>query len=293
MRPVILNGIEDLATRGDLLERAVLITLVPIPEESRRTEADFWRAYEKARPRILGALLNIVAAGLRHLPRVKLDRLPRMADFARWITACEPALGWELGSFLESYSRNVKDANELALGDSPLVIPLRKFMDERFGMGWTGTASDLLDELTNRADAKIIATREWPRGANALSGRLRRLAPNLRRTGIHIEFTHTGRKRRISVSTARRGKGSSGSSPVQETTEKPSDDATASADDTSNDPATESLGPKGRKERGTSASPRPANDANDPKPTVTGRPDRKQRAEDGVRESEGSEGVLE
>ena len=35
-RPVILNGIEDIVERPDLADRAVFLTLEPIPEERRR-----------------------------------------------------------------------------------------------------------------------------------------------------------------------------------------------------------------------------------------------------------------
>lgn len=45
---------------------------------------------------ILGALLNIVAGALRELPSVDLPQLPRLADFAVWIAAAEPALGWSV-----------------------------------------------------------------------------------------------------------------------------------------------------------------------------------------------------
>src|SRR5262249_36836984 len=94
MGPAVLNGIEDLATRGDLLKRSIILTLETISDSQRRTEGDFWREFEVARPRILGALFDVVAAGLKALPTVKLTSLPRMADFARWVRACEPALGW-------------------------------------------------------------------------------------------------------------------------------------------------------------------------------------------------------
>ena len=48
----------------------------------RRDEAQFWREFEQTRPRILGALLDATTAGLRNLTNVRLDQLPRMADFA-------------------------------------------------------------------------------------------------------------------------------------------------------------------------------------------------------------------
>src|SRR5215217_794982 len=51
-RPVILNGIEDIVTRPDLADRAVFLTLEPIPEEPRRPEQELWAAFDAERPRI-------------------------------------------------------------------------------------------------------------------------------------------------------------------------------------------------------------------------------------------------
>jgi hypothetical protein len=88
-RPVILNGIEDIVTRPDLADRAILLVLPPIPERQRRSENALWREFDLARPQILGALLDAAAHGLKMLPRVRIKRLPRMADFTLWVTACE------------------------------------------------------------------------------------------------------------------------------------------------------------------------------------------------------------
>ena len=88
-RPVILNGIEDIITRPDLADRAILLMLAPIAERQRRPETALWREFELARPHILGALLDAAAHGLQMLPQVRLQWLPRMADFALWVAACE------------------------------------------------------------------------------------------------------------------------------------------------------------------------------------------------------------
>jgi hypothetical protein len=93
MRPVILNGIEEVITRGDLMQRTMLIELPVIGPEHRRREGEFWRAFEAARPGILGALLDAVAAAIREAPNVRLPMLPRMADFAEWSVAAERGLG--------------------------------------------------------------------------------------------------------------------------------------------------------------------------------------------------------
>ncbi|HYO90001.1 MAG TPA: hypothetical protein VEQ40_00105, partial [Pyrinomonadaceae bacterium] len=85
--------IEELATRSDLLERAIVLNLPTIPEHKRKTEAQFWREFEAARPSLLGALLDAVSGALRDHDSVRLERLPRMADFAQWATAAEKHLG--------------------------------------------------------------------------------------------------------------------------------------------------------------------------------------------------------
>lgn len=189
MRPVVLTSIEDLASRGDLLERALVMRLPLIVESRRRTEAAFWKAFEAARPRILGALLDTVAAALANLGRVRLPSLPRMADFCEFATAAGMALGWNPGAFLDAYRGNRSDANELAL-DADVIVPhLRKFASAQ--APWEGTASDLLTALSSGASDRETKARDWPKRPHSLSGRLRRLAPNLRAVGIQVEFFHS------------------------------------------------------------------------------------------------------
>ena len=52
-RPVILNGIEELAVRGDLLDRALLLYLPEIPKDLRKREAVLWQQFEEVRPKVL------------------------------------------------------------------------------------------------------------------------------------------------------------------------------------------------------------------------------------------------
>jgi hypothetical protein len=75
-RPILLNGIEDVICRPDLGDRAIFLTLAPIADGDRRPEAELWREFEIARPRILGALLDAVVHGLRAINHVQLNALP-------------------------------------------------------------------------------------------------------------------------------------------------------------------------------------------------------------------------
>jgi hypothetical protein len=111
VRPILLNGIEDIISRPDLADRAIFLNLSSIADARRRTEAELWREFENARPSLLGALLDVAAHGLRALPSIRLDRPPRMADFALWATACETAL-WSAGTFAQAYEANRRAAIE-------------------------------------------------------------------------------------------------------------------------------------------------------------------------------------
>jgi len=129
-RPVILNGIEDIVTRPDLADRAVFLTLEAIPEERRRPEAKLWAAFEAERPRILGVLLDAVVEGLERLPDTHLPKLPRMADFALWATACETAL-WPAGTFWSAYFGNRDEAVEGVIDADPIAGTVRALMVTR------------------------------------------------------------------------------------------------------------------------------------------------------------------
>jgi hypothetical protein len=119
-RPILLNGIEDYVTRPDLADRSIFLGLQEIPERQRKEEEKLLAEFEQARPKILGALLDAVAQGLRGLPSVRLERLPRMADFAKWATACELPL-WKAGTFAKAYDANRAEAVETVIESDPVA----------------------------------------------------------------------------------------------------------------------------------------------------------------------------
>jgi hypothetical protein len=191
-RPMILNGIEDSVARPDLADRSILLKLEPIPEERRRPEAELWAAFEAERPRVLGALLDAVVEGLKRLPDTRLEKLPRMADFALWATACEKAL-WPVGTFWSAYYGNRDEAAEAVIDGDPIAAAVCCMMAAR--TVWTGTASDLLGALGEVAGDRVAKSKTWPDGPRVLGGRLRRAAPVLRKIGMEINFGREGRSR--------------------------------------------------------------------------------------------------
>ncbi|RIK62388.1 MAG: hypothetical protein DCC65_17475 [Planctomycetota bacterium] len=50
MRPTLVNGIDDLATRSDLLDHCINLKLPVITDDQRRDEAELNAAFERATP---------------------------------------------------------------------------------------------------------------------------------------------------------------------------------------------------------------------------------------------------
>jgi hypothetical protein len=188
-RPIILNGIEDVITRPDLADRAVFLTLPPVPDEKRRAENELWQEFELARPAILGSLFDGISRGLRHMSSIRPTSVPRMADFVAWIAACEGAY-WTPGTFLRAYNSNRRMAVDDAIDADPLAVCVRNLMAER--SAWRGTASDLFHAAATIGSVTSIGLASWPKNPRALAARLRRSQPLLRTVGIDIAFHREG-----------------------------------------------------------------------------------------------------
>lgn len=184
VRPVIINGIPDLLARPDLAERALTVMFRRI--QNRQPEQILSARYERARPRLLGALLTALAEGLRNLATTELENSPRLADFARLIVAAESRLPWEPGAFLAAYGQMQSEAASTVLDGEPIAEALRVFMDNVHD--WQGTVKGLLTELNTQEGYPDThrSPQGWPRTFRAFGAALRRLAPALRKTGYEI-----------------------------------------------------------------------------------------------------------
>jgi len=105
-RPVVLNGIDHLAERPDLADRALILHLPTIESQDRRDEEQLCSNFDRDLPLILGALCSAVSSALARIDDVRLDHKPRMADFAKLSAAAEHGLGFPAGAFMDAYRGN-------------------------------------------------------------------------------------------------------------------------------------------------------------------------------------------
>ncbi|HEX2256322.1 MAG TPA: hypothetical protein VHG92_06420 [Afifellaceae bacterium] len=198
-RPILLNGIPDLARRGDLADRALGLTLPPIVPSQRLPEMVLWERFYAAFPVVLGRLLDIMVLGLKRLPEIlgRPQQLPRMADFAVWGMAVAPALGWSEQDFLTAYDANRKAGQLSVLETDPVAEALIRLLEMQDP--FEGTATELLDRL-NALDPSARSAPQWPRDAAQMGERVTRLVPALAARGIAVTRDRSSVRRTIRIS---------------------------------------------------------------------------------------------
>lgn len=186
-RPVVLNGIVPNVTAQDLTDRVVHVEL---PEIVYREESAIKAELSESLSDIVGGLLDLFVATLKMLPSVKLDRLPRMADFAKLGEAMMQAQGNQAGSFSGLFESNRRDSVARGLDASPVATAVRELAEaEKSALVFDGTMKRLLDRL----ESFKPGTEAWPRSPRGLGDVLRRQAPALKAVGIVVTIGKAGR----------------------------------------------------------------------------------------------------
>ena len=197
-RFIVLNGINVVATRPDLLDRCILLELERIPPNERKEEKVLREEFEKDKPIILGAIFETLSKAMSIYDQVELNNLGRMADFTRWGYAIAEVLGIGGDKFLEAYLNNQNNANIEALESHPVGFAMYNFMEDK--TVWSGSPTKLLSELEIVAGFEKIDTTNsnWAKTPNVLSRRLNEIKSNLLDLGIEFERSK-GKNREIKI----------------------------------------------------------------------------------------------
>jgi hypothetical protein len=183
-RPVILNGIGDLISRQDLLDRAVIVELPVVDRLSRKTDALLDENFSKNYSIIFSGLLDALVMTLKALPTVHLSSKPRMADFALLGAALERSGIVNEGEFLDQYRKNYYDNMVSSLQASTVAMALINFMKDRpyISCNYAGLLSALKDSNYCRHAS------DWPTSPRGLASTLKRLVPALNLIGLGLSF---------------------------------------------------------------------------------------------------------
>jgi hypothetical protein len=193
-----INGIELIPGKPDLLERSILFELNRVNPHDRRQEYEMMKEFEQVRPSLLGAIFTAVSKTLATQHDIKVDKLPRMADFARIGCAIAESIGYSQEKFLDAYLRNISQQNEAVLDEHAEASLLVEFMADK--EVWEGTTTDLLGYLKEIGGQNA----DLPKRANAFSSKLTSLKTNIEEAGLKITRSK-GTKRILTVTKIQQG----------------------------------------------------------------------------------------
>jgi hypothetical protein len=202
VRPLILNGITDFIERGDLADRAISIHLPAIGPKERKDDDAFWAGFNASVPAIMGAIFDAVSTALANdNDGLVLPEKPRMANFARWVVASEPATSFEPGTFLKAMMANRAESAGRTFSQDPVGSALIDLMAD------IEHVEGDVREISNKIAKNGAMNRKgWPDTERGMAGALRRLISGAATSGIDIKELKTDpRTRRKRFSISRRG----------------------------------------------------------------------------------------
>lgn len=196
-KTIALNGISQVVHKPDLLDRAILVSLKRITPEKRKEAQVFWAEFEQDRPKILGAIFDVLASALPLYPTVELPSRPRMADFMRWGCIIAEAAGFSRTSFFDAYNDNISLQHDEAIESNPVAMAIMELMQTH--EEYADTPANVYGALrTIATKLEINQGKAWPKDASWFGRSLISIAPNLDAKGIHIEHTR-GKERLITI----------------------------------------------------------------------------------------------
>lgn len=190
-RCVIINGIDLGGLRGDLADRLLSVDLHRIREQDRRSESELNEAWDRSYPALFSALLDFSAAVHQQLPTVRLHHMPRMADFTRVLTAVDRVadkLGLPGPSAADRFTRRAERLAEDSLHSDPFIIGMLTLAGS--GEIQSKTSGEILKMVEHAQEVDNLLwrpPRNWPGTARAVTGLLRRNAPQMLKTGWQVD----------------------------------------------------------------------------------------------------------
>lgn len=205
---LMFNGINVAFSEPDALSRCILVELLQIDEEKRKTEKEILEIFNGIRPYILGYIFDILAKAMTIKNKIKINRLPRMADSAVWGEAISISMGYKNGEFIRAYYNNIGFQNIEVVDSNPLAYAIKKFVENRKAIVksddlnitvpfYEGSPTTLLAELNQIAQDEQINTnqKDWPKDMRWLIRRIKTVQTSLQKSlGIRIEIDRDGKK---------------------------------------------------------------------------------------------------
>ncbi|MBO5056029.1 MAG: hypothetical protein J6C64_06725 [Lachnospiraceae bacterium] len=204
-QPIILNGLTDVVTRGDLASRCIILKIEkPISKAQKDIDksrnlpnksngkVNLLERFMNDRPLILGGIFKLLVETLKayqtkDIPQFGADL--RMTDFYNYgYYICE---AWEKGKgteFCADYITLIENQLKGFAKNTGLIEFIKMYLED-IGGEWNGVMKDLSSALIDYEEGTQLDI--VPASPNRLSRELRKLLSDFEEAGVYIKFSKT------------------------------------------------------------------------------------------------------
>ncbi|MBE5948644.1 MAG: hypothetical protein E7261_06380 [Lachnospiraceae bacterium] len=179
---LVLNGLNLLTHKEDLLDRVIIINLERIEGNERKTDKELRDSFDAAKPKILGALFNAVK-DVFNINIAPIKHQIRLLDFEEIAIKFAIAFGWSQNEVEEAFKQNKHDINCRVVEENPVAQEIMRIM-ERFDKK-TYSATELFETI-----CKGVAA--MPQSPSALIRRIGNITADLKAVGITYDKINNG-----------------------------------------------------------------------------------------------------
>ncbi len=192
---IILNGIDIVPTKTDLLERSLLFELEKIAPDKRKTEKEIWRNFKQDKPYILGAIFDTISKALAIKETLDLKETHRMSDAYTDMCAIALALDIPLDEFVKIFNENIAKLEQTRSEENYFCNIIKDYLDNRLSKK-KGTVTEIFNAIKSTIPS---TTKNFPETASPFSRKLNAERGSLEKLGYsfkidqkkdasHIEF---------------------------------------------------------------------------------------------------------
>ncbi len=151
---LVVNGIEIISPKSDLCERSLCYQLQKIEQKNRRTDTEFWNAFQCDKPQILAGVFDTISKAMCMKQELGLRKRHRMADAFEDMAAIAAAMDLDVEAFEDLFYNNVQRLQRQFAEANPVVEAVKACMITDGKKELHGPAGKLYERLRHTAYGK-------------------------------------------------------------------------------------------------------------------------------------------
>ncbi len=181
---IVLNGIDIVPKKTDLLERSLLFELEKITPDRRMTDKKFWSNFKERRAEILGAIFDTISKALKYAKTLDLKETHRMSDAYTDMCAIALALGISLDEFVKIFTENIEKLEQTRSEENYFCNLIKDYLEGNYAKK-KGKISELFNAIKplHAFDAKY-----FPKNASHFSRKLSEERGTLEKLGYSFKI---------------------------------------------------------------------------------------------------------